>query len=102
LIAVASMLWHVTLVVQEIAPDWALIMTIAVPRFACMLLPYPPQRRIASPIAMIVIAAVAVTREGRRAGTFPLVHLGKLHNPKANRSTHEPIVLPFFFLRRLI
>jgi hypothetical protein len=96
------MLWHCDADRARNRPDWALIMTIAVPRFACMLLPYPPQRRIASPIAMIVIAAVAVTREGRRAGTFPLVHLAKLHNPKANRSTHEPIVLPFFFLLRLI
>jgi hypothetical protein len=32
-----------TVVVWETAPDWAMTMIEAVPRFGCVLLPYPPQ-----------------------------------------------------------
>jgi hypothetical protein len=70
-------------------------MTVAVPRFACVRLPYPPQPPIASPIATIVSAAVAVMRKGRSVRTFPLaklVHTARLHNPKANRSAQGPIL----------
>lgn len=74
------------------APDWALIITVAVPRFAGVLLLYPPQPAIARPVATIAIAAVAVVRKGQSVRTFPLLDIARLHNPKPMTSAHGPIM----------
>src|SRR5204863_7489809 len=61
-----------TVVVREIVPDWAVTMIEAVPRFGCVLPPYPPQPPIASPKATIASTAVAVSHEARPSRRFRL------------------------------
>ena len=67
-------------------------MTVAVPRLGWVLLPYPPQPAIAILIPTMMIAIVAAASKGRSLRSFPLVHIAKLHIPKANRSAYGPIV----------
>src|SRR5258708_24349711 len=54
-----------TIVVCETAPDWAVTTIEAVPRFGCVLLPYPPQPLSVSDSATVVSAAVTVSSEAR-------------------------------------
>jgi hypothetical protein len=47
------------------SPDWAVTMIEAVPRFGCVLLPYPPQPLSVSDSATDVSAAVTISSEAR-------------------------------------
>jgi len=52
----------------------------AVPRFGCVLLPYPPQLPVTSPKAIITATAVAVLVEAGAMRTFLACHIAKLSN----------------------
>src|SRR6266566_276858 len=58
----------------------------AVPRFGCVLLPYPPQPPIASPRATIASTALAVSSEARAFRSFPLRAITRQNKAKATRS----------------
>jgi hypothetical protein len=79
-----------TVVVWETAPDWAMTMIEAVPRFGCVLLPYPPQPPMTSPNAIIAATAVAVLSEAGAIRTFLARHIAKLNNASERKKALGP------------
>jgi len=79
-----------TVVVCEIAPDWAVTMIEAVPRFGCVLLLYPPQPLITSPSAAIAATAVAGSSEARATRTLLARGMAKLNKTNARRRAQGP------------
>jgi len=79
-----------TVVAWEIAPDWAVTMIEAVPRFGCALLPYSPQPPMTSPSAIIAATAVAVIKEAGAIRTFLARHITTLNKANATGRAQGP------------
>jgi hypothetical protein len=77
-------------VAREIAPDWAVIIIEAVPRFGCVLLPHPPQPPITSPNAIIGAPAAAVSSEAGAMRTSLSRHIAKQNKANARRRAQRP------------
>ena len=80
-----------TVVVCEMAPDWAVMMTDAVPRFVGMALPYPPHPPRITEKAKVIIAAAEERRKVRGIRNVPLRRIMNPNRATAARREVDPI-----------